>query len=227
MKFSFINLAHYVLLILLATQLGGAKAPGSIAAYEERLRAAADRLLQSPDVSYVYGGHSVGSPRACQACTSCLQQKSPAPKSRLSHCPICAQCGIDCSHFTQRVYEDAGLPYPYLATAAMLSYPAAVLKKRYSLLAIEGGAERAIVGDLLVYQGHVVLLERLRDKGRGDIVHATSGRDLKGPGMGIQRERNVELQSFRGPLLRILRHTSYYRAAAESGRSLRPVGSRD
>jgi hypothetical protein len=78
--------------------------------------------------------------------------------------------------------------------------------ERYHLRDIGARVQRALPGDLLVYEGHVVLLERRLPQGRGDIIHVTSGRDLKGPGLGLQRERNVPLSGFRGPLQRILRH---------------------
>src|SRR5690606_7069357 len=128
----------------IAVFLVGAKAPGTVQEYQSRLRTAADRLLESADVSYVFGGHTVGSPRACRECTTCLEEKAPGPKARLSSCPICEQCGIDCSHFTQRVFEDAGFSYPYLETKAMLSLPPQVLKRRYGLIAVEGDAGRAL-----------------------------------------------------------------------------------
>jgi hypothetical protein len=65
---------------------------------------------------------------------------------------------------------------------------------------------------MLVYDGHVVILERIHpalkkgDGIRGDVIHATGGRDIKLPGQGIQRERFVEIAHLRGSLRRILRH---------------------
>jgi len=80
------------------------------------------------------------------------------------------------------------------------------LERRYGLLPVGQSSRDSMPGDLLVYQGHVVILEELHDKGTGDVIHATGGKDLKGPGQGIQRQRFVQLDHFRGPLLRVLRH---------------------
>ncbi len=87
---------------------------------------------------------------------------------------------------------------------------AASLAKRYKLVPMGNASADAISGDLLVYAGHVVILERItKVEGIivwGDVIHATGGKDLKGPGLGIQRERSARLDYFRGDLLRILRH---------------------
>lgn len=187
------------------------------AALRQSLVSTADSWLESADVSYVYGGHTVGSKADCTACQECLGSKNPSAKQRFSKCPACRQCSLDCSHFLQIVYTQAGLPYPYIDTATMLALSVPDLLRRYGLIEVAGlgdGLGDALPGDFLVYEGHVVMLERLRPKveglpeRRGDIVHATGGKDIKGPGEGIQRERFVELTHFRGPLLRVLRHAS-------------------
>lgn len=185
------------------------------AAKRRALVETADSWLESADVSYVYGGHTVGTKADCTACQTCLADKDPAPKKRFSACPACQKCSLDCSHFLQTVFTQVGLPYPYIDTKTMLDLSADGLKKRYGLVVVSegyGGISDAMPGDLLVYDGHVVMVERLRPKvaglpeQRGDIVHATGGKDIKGPGEGIQRERFVELTNFRGPVRRILRH---------------------
>jgi hypothetical protein len=177
----------------------------------------ADSWLEAAEVSYVYGGHTVGTKADCTACQTCLSDKQPTPKQRFSKCPACQKCSLDCSHFLQTVFTQVGLPFPYVDTKTMLALTAEDLKRRYGLVVISdgaGGIGEAMPGDLLVYDGHVVMMERLRAKvaglpeRRGDIVHATGGKDVKGPGEGIQRERFVELTNFRGPLRRILRHSA-------------------
>lgn len=82
------------------------------------------------------------------------------------------------------------------------------LVKLYDLRDIGSDVKRALPGDLLVYHGHVVILERSYsfEGKRGDIIHATSGREIRGPAMGIQRARNVDLANFKGRLQRVLRH---------------------
>lgn len=172
----------------------------------------ADQLLEESQASYVYGGSRVGSERECESCASCLTLKNPSPKNRLSQCPICQRCGIDCSHFIHLVYHRAGLPYPYLDTSLMLGLDASQLDQRYSLMPVAMSPFGGQPGDLLVYDGHVVLLEKLHRPVaglpliRGDIIHATGGKVIRTPGEGIQRERFVELTQLRGPLRRILRY---------------------
>jgi hypothetical protein len=131
---------------------------------------------------------------------------------------VCTRCSIDCSHFAEKVYREAGVPYPYLDTATMLGSSAERLRRNYGLVDLGTDVSRAQAGDLLVYEGHVVMLERTRPltaenapgtpRYRGDVVHATGGGAIRTPGEGVQRERFVDLQYFRGPLLRILRHSA-------------------
>jgi transposase-like protein len=202
--------------------------------------AAADTLLEQALVSYVYGGYQVGDGEVCKRCNSCLETARPAPAARLKLCPVCRDCSLDCSHFTELVYRQAGSPYPYLETARMLSLSAAELRRSYGLDVVGSdaatGLAQAQPGDLLVYKGHVVILERLQPPRagvspavmKGDVVHATGGRDIKAPGQGIQRERFADLANFRGPLLRVLRHHRLQPRAvsAATGRHERPVSSR-
>ena len=179
-----------------------------------RLLDVADLLLEEAQVSYVYGGSKLGDGQACERCNSCLATKSPEPKSRIKQCPACRDCSLDCSHFTELVFARAGAPYPYLATEGMRELSSATLRRRYNLLDLGRDVYAAGPGDLLVYDGHVVLLERIHARQdrdgvlRGDIIHATGGRDIKLPGQGIQRERYVEIAHMRGPVRRILRHVA-------------------
>lgn len=166
----------------------------------------AANLLDTWSISYVYGGHKLGDPKICQACNACLDLHKPGPKERLTDCPVCNDCSLDCSHYTFQVFKQAGLHATYLTTALMNRLPAQELAEEYMLLDIGTQLSRAMPGDLLVYDGHVVLLEKRGKDGRGDVIHVTSGRELRGPGHGIQRERHAMLASFRGPVLRILRH---------------------
>lgn len=181
---------------------------------QRHLLLAAANLLEEAKISYVYGGFQVGDSADCKRCNDCLAAKKPVAKQRLAACAVCQRCSLDCSHFTELVYRQAGAPYPYLDTATMLSLPASRLLARYKLLDLGTDLDRLQAGDLLVYRGHVVMLERTHApqpdlaRYRGDIVHATGGKDVRGPGEGIQRERFVDLTYFRGPLQRILRHVA-------------------
>ena len=147
--------------------------------------------------------HSDSSSRHCLACQSCLEKKSPKPKKQLLACPICRGCSLDCSHFIKKVFNSAGIPVPYLTTSDMLSISDKRLESSgYIRLAATADIKPA---DLLVYRGHVVLVEEVRKRGMGDVIHATSGKEVKGPGQGVQRARYVDLKHFRGPVLAILR----------------------
>jgi len=167
----------------------------------------ARELMATKEISYVYGGHRVGETAECDACNTCLAQRPQFLKSteKAKACPICTKCSIDCSHFTQLVYEGAGINLPYLNTELMISLSSKDLFGRYHLVDLDTDLSRVLPGDMLVYRGHVVILERTRPDGRGDIVHATAGRDIRNAGEGIQRERFADLRAFRGPLLRVLR----------------------
>lgn len=166
----------------------------------------AQTLLDTWNISYVYGGNKLGDVKACNSCNACLDFHQSLPSERFSDCPVCEECSLDCSHYTFEVFKQAGLDATYLTTASMNGLPAKDLAKKYHLLDIGPSIDRAMPGDLIVYKGHVVLLEKKAKDGRGDIIHTTSGRHLRGPGNGIQRERSVHLASFRGPVLRVLRH---------------------
>ncbi len=173
---------------------------------DQVVKKAAD-LLDNWSVSYVYGGSKLGDPQHCDACNKCLDRMKSGPKERFSDCPVCTKCSLDCSHYTHEVFKQAGLNSTYLTTALMNNLSPQDLAGRYNFLDIGSSISRAMPGDLLVYDGHVVLLEKKYSDGQhGDVIHSTSGRELRGPGNGIQRERRARLQNFRGPILRVLRH---------------------
>lgn len=172
----------------------------------DRVLQEADRLLEHGNISYVYGGRMVGHEGHCDSCTQCLDTKKPGPKERLSMCPICQFCSLDCSHFIALVYQRAGLKAPYLTTKQMLRKSTLELKKDYHWVDLGRDARRVLPGDILVYPGHVVMVESLSRQGVGQIIHSTSGKELKGAGQGIQRQSQVSFSEFKGSLLRILRH---------------------
>lgn len=177
-----------------------------LSSLQKGLVQAGDEMLENLEVSYVYGGSKVGSVAQCETCNACLEEKKPSPKERFIKCSSCSGCSLDCSHFTQLVYARAGLDYPYLTTSQMINLEPATLEKKYNLYVVGSDVRRAEPGDLLVYPGHVVMLEASLPKGFGDVIHATGGKDIREPGQGIQRERHAFLSQFRGDLRRILRH---------------------
>jgi hypothetical protein len=174
----------------------------------------ASSLLELAQISYVYGGNQLGDSDVCNQCNRCLEEKAPEPKKRLTSCPVCSECSLDCSHFIELVYRLAGAPYPYIDTKLMIGLSADRLRRNYKLEDLGTEVALAQPGDMFVYDGHVVMLERLHGltKGiyRGDIIHATGGKDIRLPGQGIQRERFVELKLYRGQLRRILRHAALF-----------------
>lgn len=199
---------------------------------QAKIIAEARNLLETSEVSYVFGGYVLGDASECKSCNECLNLKKPAPKARLKECAVCSSCSLDCSHFVQLVFngalQDSGIETPYLNSEGMLGYSSQTLKKRYKYIDIGRDVRRAEPGDLLVYKGHVALLEAFSSQEivklsqkvrkrtssemviRGDIIHATGGREIRSPGAAIQRERFVDLAYFRGPVQRILRHQVFY-----------------
>ncbi|MBF0441671.1 MAG: hypothetical protein HQK54_07175 [Oligoflexales bacterium] len=169
---------------------------------------AADFILENYDVSYVYGGSRLAGQDDCDKCVSCASSAKGDFKKSLGNCQACRRCSLDCSHFINLVYKVAGLEYPYIPTGAMINLSRMELRKKYHFIEIGDNPFDARPGDLLVYHGHVVLLEKLHKDGFGDIIHATSGLNgqLRGPGLGVQRARRVNIGEFRGRLVKILRH---------------------
>ncbi len=196
------------LFCLIGHLMGSGVAVGSdLSNYQMKLRQAGVDMLENLEVSYVFGGASLGDDKACDLCNDCLEKLQPSPKLRFKECPVCNKCSIDCSHFTQMVFARAGLPFPYITTTQILEMDPAKLENNYHLSSLGTNIGQIIPGDMLVYRGHVVIVESIHSLDSGDIVHATGGKDIKVPGQGIQRERFVQLSSFRGDLLKVVRHS--------------------
>ena len=185
----------------------------------EKVIAASNLLLNRGDISYAWGGSQVldgTGDGACHLCQKCLSSKAPKPKKQLKTCPECQGCSLDCSHFIQKVFKEAGIDVPYLTTRDMVGMSNSQLG-RAGYLRLRSDSEIK-PGDIVVYKGHVVLVEKTYGNGRGDVVHATSGKELRGPGQGIQRARFAPFSGFRGPVLSILRH----KRLAGASSSVRP-----
>ena len=188
---------------------------------QARIRAVGNQMLEHLEVSYVYGGSKVGDAGQCEKCNTCLEENQPAPKERFKVCGVCSQCSLDCSHFVQLVFANAGLRFPYLTSQQMLDLDQNTLRRRYHLLAVPEHPGKLLAGDLLVYRGHVVIAEMIHGHDSVDVIHATGGRDIREPGQGIQRERFARASNFRGPLLRVLRHEKMVASASvQTGNSL-------
>jgi hypothetical protein len=179
-----------------------------LAGYQNKLRQAGEDMLENLEVSYVYGGSKVGDGKTCDECNRCLEDRHPSPKERFKVCKICSGCSLDCSHFVQLVFAKAGLGFPYITSTQMLEFDSESLSKKFGLRPISRTIDGLIAGDLLVYRGHVVIVEKVHADDSVDIIHATGGKDIRLPGQGIQRERFVRVTAFRGELQRVLRHLS-------------------
>ena len=185
-----------------------------------KISEAADRIFAKRTVTYVWGGTTLGTQAQCDACTQCLEASGVPAGQEVEACTVCRSCGLDCSHFTYLAYRSAGLPARYLTTKDMLRLSRQRLASHYWLRDMGRDLSRALPGDLLVYTGHVVILQRKLPSGRGNVIHVTRGKEVRGPGQGLQKATHVSLVNFRGPLRKILRHLP-------SGKpGLRPVAKR-
>lgn len=193
----------YIILLTLGGGVGIANASPA-----EQVLQAAREYLERGEISYAFGGTDFDQEKNCEACDQCLLTWSPKPREVLEQCAMCQGCSLDCSHFIRASFEKAGYRFPYLTTRSMRM---ATLEELEAYGLRDVGLERSRLepGDLLVYPGHVVMLEAMQDAFRGDIIHATAGRALKGPGLGIQRERWVPIEYFHGPLVRVLRYRNW------------------
>ncbi|MFW7380970.1 MAG: hypothetical protein ACOH5I_19295 [Oligoflexus sp.] len=192
----------------------------------QKLLETAEQWLETYAISYAWGGSQLGEQEHCEQCNQCIAEQSPAPKQQIKDCPVCQKCSLDCSHFISLVYRDIGLAAPYLTTNMMRSSQSDVLEQRFFWISLDRRIERVLPGDLLVYDGHVVLVTAIQAPGRGDVIHVTSGKQVRGPGQGIQRERSVWFDGFRGPVKRILRHKELHREGVRQLRQknvIRPV----
>lgn len=172
---------------------------------QRKVLSTAEFVLQKLGVSYQYGGNSVRSMQDCYDCLECTNRQKKPLVSR--ECTTCKYCSLDCSHFVQFIYQKSGLNFPYITSKGMLETSSLKLQKNYHLIHMGRFISQAQEADLLVFSGHVVLLESLNSNGKATIIHATRGQDIKGAGLGIQRVRNIHLNRYFGkPVRRVLRH---------------------
>ncbi len=182
-------------------------------------------LMEDFEISYVYGGDTVGSGADCSECRLCLEKEKPTPSQRLVKCAVCTKCSLDCSHFVQKVYEMSGIKVPYLTTKMMLETSPRELfsKKGWQILPLPQSLKDLDTGDLVVYSGHVILLIGRVQDGKADFIHATSGQEVQNPGMGIQIRRSTYLEGFRGPIMRVLRHKKLIFGQKSEGKILKKI----
>lgn len=172
----------------------------------DTLRQTMERYGDMTYVPYVWAGGAIGSKEACMQCRACIEAR-PGLKveRRMKSCGACQQCGVDCSHFANRVLSDAGLKYPYIDTRGMTRSSRTELRKKYNLVDMGNDARKAMAGDLLLFRHHVVMVLDAYGDGMGDIIHMTRSVKRKGAG-GIEVVRGQALDRFRGKIIKILRH---------------------
>jgi hypothetical protein len=180
-----------------------------------RLQDAMERYRSLTYVPYVWGGDKIGTPSECRQCRSCIESRRHLRvERRLKACSACQSCGIDCSHFVNRVYRDAGLPYSYLTTRDFQRSSARKLREKFGLVDVGRDVRLARPGDILLHPKHVVLLLELRGPGRGDILHVSRSIEADGRVGGVEVAENQDLRGFRGRLIKILRHVDAGEAPA-------------
>lgn len=176
---------------------------GSEASAIERVLTEAEKLHSQDWVPYVWGGQKIGSEAECVKCHECVARKKVRPERMLQKCSACKHCGIDCSHFVAQVFRNAEMPIKYGTTREWKKLGPAELLERYQLRDMGSDINDARPADILLYDGHVVMLIELTGNRRGTIIHATRRGKFGG---GIRIDDDVDLQRFHGKLRKILRH---------------------
>lgn len=175
----------------------------------QRLMASVDQLQTKSYVPYVFGGNAIGSPSACQACSECIMaRKLPATSSsaRSVHCGACRSCGIDCSNFVNRVFDNADMGYQFADTSTLRGVEDMNLESRFGFINVGNHMEEARAGDVLLQPNHVILLLAVDSVHHTiDYIHASRG-TRRTPLGGIERVRGADMFKTARHVEKILRH---------------------
>ena len=186
-------------------------APVAVPSLRDSLLQIADKYAGETYIPYVWGGDAVGSKAACAQCRACIGLRHHLKGARQpGSCEACKECGMDCSHFVQRVFREAGLGFPYLPTIKLKHLSPTKLRQS-NLVDIGHDLKLARPGDLLLHKNHIVLLLEKSSARIGDVIHV-SRRIKHGKVGGVEVVRNADLEQYRGKVLRILRHVAIDRA---------------
>lgn len=179
--------------------------------FRDRLLEIAEKYSKLAYVPYIWGGGRVGTRSKCLECRKCVRKNKVSLKNRWNSCNACRSCGIDCSHFVNKVYRESGLKYSYASTWELSRQTHKGLLKHYDFIDIGDDVNQAMPGDLLVYKKHITMLTKLTGNGKADFIHVTRfrWRDQFNLG-GLRWDRNRDVTSFRGKLVRILRHRVFF-----------------
>lgn len=74
-------------------------------------------------------------------------------------------CGLDCSNFVSHLLKNAGLKSKFATTATLLRENERVLWKKYAFIDVGNQLEDAKPGDLILKNGHVVMLIDIQQPG--------------------------------------------------------------
>ncbi len=188
----------------------------------DRLLAVAAKFGEQTYVPYVWGGNAMGDPKSCSECRACMASKKRVRVERRARgCAACRQCGMDCSHFVTRVYNDAGIKMPYASTNTLNHMSKQDLRDRFGLVDIGRQLSTAKPGDLLLHDRHITLLLKLRSDSYGDVLHASRS-NKKGRIGGVEVAVDKNLLRFRGRLRKILRPLELDREDRDLGPFVRP-----
>lgn len=183
--------------------------PASPAPALERLMAVANYLQTKSYVPYVFGGNSIGSVGVCQACSECVMAKRlPANSSsaRSANCGACRSCGIDCSNFVNRVFDEAQMGYRFADTSTLLGTVDSNLESRFGFVNVGNHLDDARPGDVLLQSNHVMLVLSVDQVQHTiDYIHASRG-SRRTPVGGIERVRSANMFKIGRSLEKILRH---------------------
>jgi hypothetical protein len=184
----------------------GASNLDAIKKREELLHKAYSYATTKSFVPYIWGGSSIGDKSACDACKRCVVEIKPKLENRRTKCAPCSLCGIDCSHFVHQLFRSVGLPSLYATSRELLSQTKQVLRRKYFYQDLEKDLSLAMVGDILVFPKHVVVLTEINGD-RVSFIHATRFKpgDVQNLG-GIRLSKDIDVVKYRGGLRRILRH---------------------
>lgn len=175
----------------------------------DRLLAVVNYLQTKSYVPYVYGGKSIGPANICRACSECIMAKRlPANSSpaRSAHCGACRSCGIDCSNFVNRVFDEADMGYRFADTKTLLGVPDASIENSLGFVNVGNRLEDAKPGDVLLQSNHVMLLLAIDPVNHTfDYIHASRG-SRRTPVGGIERVRSADMFKIGRHLEKILRH---------------------
>jgi len=171
----------------------------------------AEKYAEMTHVPYVWGGGKIGDIATCNECRECASKKGVGLRSRMKACKACRSCGMDCSHFVNLMYNEAGLVYPYASSLELIRQSHRGLEEHYNLVNVGADLALAQPGDLLVYRRHIGMLVRKYSDTHGDFVHSTRFRpgDRRQVG-GFRMDVNRDLKKYRGKLLKILRHRRFF-----------------